>query len=100
MNLKNESIQCFNCEEQLNLTANSKVLKNDECPSCYADLHSCKMCNFYDIKSYNECRETNADRIVEKEKSNYCDYFTLGDHKRSQDSNSDTLSAANSLFKN
>ncbi len=36
------------------------------------------MCQFYDVKAYNECRESSADRIVDKEKANFCEYFKLG----------------------
>jgi hypothetical protein len=28
------------------------------------------------VKSYNECREPQAERVVDKEKSNFCDFFT------------------------
>lgn len=35
------------------------------------------MCIYYDPKSYNECRESSADRVLDKEKDNFCDYFSL-----------------------
>jgi hypothetical protein len=59
------------------------------------------MCFFYDPQVYNECKETNAERVVEKEKANYCDYFLLkGGKGREQKSKDDHLNLANSLFKN
>jgi len=46
-----------------------------ECPHCSADLHVCKNCEFYDASVYNECRETSAERITQKDKANFCEYF-------------------------
>jgi len=59
------------------------------------------MCGFYDTSAYNECRESNADRILEKEKSNFCDYFVFkGGDGNNGNVKDDLLDAANSLFKN
>ncbi|RZF23309.1 hypothetical protein DAY19_05460 [Halobacteriovorax vibrionivorans] len=71
----------------------------EECPYCYASLHCCKMCKFYDKSAYNECRESSADRIVEKEKANFCDYFILKGGSDNGDGKDDLLAAANALFK-
>lgn len=49
--------------------------RGDVCPNCRRDLKCCKQCKFYDLSSYNECREILAERIVDKERSNFCDYF-------------------------
>jgi hypothetical protein len=57
------------------------------------------MCTFYDPKVYNECRESNADRIVDKEKANFCDYFNLSDGSQAATSKEDLLNKAASLFK-
>jgi len=58
------------------------------------------MCDFYDPKIYNECRETSAERVVHKEKKNFCDYFILTTQtQRTADANS-VIDAAKSLFKN
>ena len=52
------------------------VGRRDECPFCRSDMHVCKNCEHYDVKVYNECRETQADVVREKDRANYCDYFT------------------------
>jgi hypothetical protein len=58
------------------------------------------MCQFYDISSYNDCREPTADRIIEKEKANFCDHFKLGDGSNlNNDKQTSALSAADALFK-
>lgn len=58
------------------------------------------MCQFYDPKSYNECRESNADRITDKEKANFCDYFKLGSGAADAEKQRlDALAKAAALFK-
>jgi hypothetical protein len=58
------------------------------------------MCQFYDTSSYNECREPTADRIIEKEKANFCDFFKLGEGTGfNNDKIISALSAADALFK-
>ncbi len=94
-----KKISCFSCAKELELFAAQKIFRNEECPYCYASLHCCKMCGFYDSTAYNECKETSADRIVEKEKANFCDFYVLKGGS-GNGSNKETLfSAADSLFK-
>jgi len=68
-------MQCFSCHKEIALGGN-RVGRRDDCPHCGRDLHCCFNCIFYDPKVYNECRELQADRVLEKEKSNFCDYFS------------------------
>lgn len=49
--------------------------RRDTCASCGADLHTCVQCDFYTPGAYNDCREPQADRVVDKERSNFCDLF-------------------------
>ncbi len=49
------------------------------CPECDADLHACINCRHHDPTAGNECREPHADRVVDKEASNPCELFQLGD---------------------
>ncbi len=49
--------------------------RREECPKCLASLRVCRGCDFYDTASSNDCREPMADRVVEKEAANLCDYF-------------------------
>jgi len=58
------------------------------------------MCQFYDAKVYNECREPNADRLTEKEKANFCDYYKFGSGGSDADKQrQDALAKAAALFK-
>ncbi len=54
------------------------VSRRDACPSCRADLHACVQCEFYAPGAYNDCREPQAERVIDKERSNFCDYFRPG----------------------
>ncbi len=76
-----------------------KILRTEECPYCSTSLHCCRMCSFYDSRVYNECRESNAERIVDKEKANFCDYFNLSDGTNKSNSKEDLENLADSLFK-
>lgn len=68
---------CPSCHKEVSIVDN-KVGFRDDCPHCGADLHSCAACGFFDPGSYNDCRETQADRVVDKEKSNFCEYYQPG----------------------
>ena len=55
---------------------------------------------FYDAKSYNECRESMADRVPDKEKANFCDYFKIGSsHTDAEKQRQELLAKAQALFK-
>ncbi len=45
------------------------------CPACSAWLHCCMACRFYDTSRFNDCGEPAADRVVDKEVANFCDYW-------------------------
>ena len=50
-------------------------MRRDECPHCSRDLRCCKQCKFYDHHAYNDCKEVMAERVIDKERSNSCEYF-------------------------
>ncbi len=92
-------VTCYSCNKPTEFP-DAKLGRLDSCDHCNAYLHCCLMCDFYDKNSYNECKEPMADRITEKEKSNYCDYFKLNTGVSLKDEKNDLLAKANSLFKN
>jgi hypothetical protein len=63
---------CWYCGKNL---ATNEYHRQDSCPHCGRDTHVCKNCEFHDRAFNNECRESSADRVVDKEKSNFCDFF-------------------------
>lgn len=92
-------IFCFKCQKINDLGAISLVGRRDECLHCRADLHICKNCKHYDKNSYNECRETSADVVKEKERANFCDYFEAQSEGSVVDKAAQLKAAAEALFK-
>jgi hypothetical protein len=91
-------VVCFHCKNEIPLI--SKVGFRDECDKCRYDLHVCKNCEFYDPKVYNECRETSADVVKEKERANFCDYFSPNQSGSVENDRAAKLkAAAEALFK-
>ena len=92
-------VKCFSCQKFFEIDHTQAIARSEECPHCYASVRSCKMCEFYDVKAYNECRESSADRLVEKEKSNFCDYYTIDTQQDKDKVQNDAKAAADALFK-
>ena len=88
---------CWNCGKPIEA---NNFHRQDVCNSCRRDTHVCKNCEHYDTAFNNQCRESSADRVVDKEKSNFCDYFKpSGRAGGSAKSASDLKAAADALFK-
>ena len=91
---------CFKCGKVLSDTFKVMVARSDSCPHCMSDIRCCKNCQFYDTKAYNECRESQADRITEKEKANFCDYYKFGaGGNDAEKQRQDAMAKAAALFK-
>ena len=90
-------VNCFHCRE-VNKSEGKPGFR-DECLKCRSDLHVCKNCEFYDPKVYNECRETSADVVREKERANFCDFFSPGIKTGLVDEKTRLNAAAEALFK-
>jgi hypothetical protein len=65
-------VTCHRCGLEI---ACASVGVRDCCEACTAYLHCCRNCDFYEPGASNDCREPNAERVVEKELANFCDYF-------------------------
>ncbi|MGD2055336.1 MAG: hypothetical protein PVJ15_00905 [Gammaproteobacteria bacterium] len=46
-----------------------------ECRACHADLHVCRLCEFFAPRVARQCREPVAEEVQDKERANFCDYF-------------------------
>ena len=91
-------VNCFSCHKELNFPGN--IGRREECPFCRADVHVCKNCEFYDPRAYNECRETSADVVREKDRANFCDYFNPSSKNNAGVDKAAALkAAAEALFK-
>jgi len=68
------NITCKSCGKSFNVDG---ISMREECPHCSADIHACVYCKFYNKSAYNECKEPQADRVVDKNRNNFCDYFSF-----------------------
>jgi hypothetical protein len=69
-------LECWKCGQRVS-DLPKPLGRREECPACHADLHCCRQCTFYDTSAPKHCRETVADEVREKERANFCGYFTL-----------------------
>ncbi len=67
-------MKCVFCGEKIEIFG--PVRKSDECPGCGRDLRCCRQCAFFDPAAYNECREVSAERVVDNERANSCEFFS------------------------
>jgi imidazole glycerol phosphate synthase subunit HisF len=88
---------CFKCGTILEFS--DRVSLRAECEKCGEDAHVCKNCKFYDVTAYNECREPQAEVVLEKERNNRCEYFEGGGERSKSDQKDQLMSAAEALFK-
>ena len=67
-------MNCFHCGQQIE--SKERVGFRDTCRTCDRPLHVCLNCEFYDPAYNNQCRETQAERVVDKDRANFCEYFS------------------------
>jgi hypothetical protein len=73
---------CWYCG--LPITDEEPIGRSARCVSCGKDLRSCKNCRFFSSGSQRDCRESSADGQNDKERANFCDWFSLNEKFRSQ----------------
>jgi hypothetical protein len=71
-----QSFDCWNCgslagDEPMPLGRETR------CRACGKNLHVCRQCTFYDTTKGKSCAEPIADEVRDKERANFCGYFTL-----------------------
>jgi len=52
--------------------------------SCGRDLRSCRHCRFFLPGSRGDCSEPNAEKPADKERGNFCEWFSLDPKFRKQ----------------
>jgi len=65
-----------------------RVGRRDACPRCGADLRSCRNCMLHDPRASHGCREPQAEPVVDKTRSNFCEYFAPRQESLSSESGS------------
>jgi len=80
--------------------------RSQRCISCGKDLRVCKNCRFFLSGARGDCRETNAEPQSDKERANFCDWFSLDEKFRKENAGAqqkteaeNSRAAFNDLFK-
>lgn len=73
MSAVNSDFYCFRCKTPY--TFQERIGRKETCPKYDADLHCCCNCRHYSPNAHNQCNETQAEWVRDKDRANYCDYF-------------------------
>ncbi len=69
-----EGLVCWKCGAAV-MDQPLPLSRYAECALCHADLHTCRLCEFYDPRVSRQCREPIADEVQDKTRANFCGYF-------------------------
>jgi hypothetical protein len=89
-------MRCHKCGAIIQL---EMIGRRDECHACGADLHVCLNCDFREVGRANECFEPQAERVKEKDKSNFCDFFRFRKEGTAAPGKDEAHKRWNDLFK-
>lgn len=67
-------LRCWKCGASL-AEYSLPLRRLEECRACHAELHVCRLCEFYDTSKAKHCREPVAEEVKDKTSANFCDYF-------------------------
>ena len=93
-----EKVKCAAC----GATVPANIQRDTACPKCNADLHTCRLCTFFDPGARFECRKPITARIANKGARNLCDLFaarTVVERETSSGAPTDARQAFANLFK-
>ncbi len=88
---------CFHCKKELDVPG--RPGRGDGCPFCGSDLRACLNCRFYDRAASNECREPSAERVVVKDRANFCEFFEFRETDAGNAPKDDPMKKLKDLFK-
>jgi hypothetical protein len=66
---------CWYCGSPI--TDEEPLGRSLRCPGCGKDLRVCRHCRFYLPGSRGDCAESHAEPPADKERGNFCDWFSL-----------------------
>ena len=72
-------MSCWKCGTTIEFLESKKIYRTDFCSDCNSDLHVCKNCQFYAPGYHNQCQETQAEWVSDKERANFCNYFQVNE---------------------
>ncbi|MEK6607679.1 MAG: hypothetical protein AABZ30_08470 [Myxococcota bacterium] len=70
---------CWKCRNELvfEVQYGVKVGRQETCPHCHSDMHCCKNCELYDPALHNQCKDSQAPFIRDREAGNFCSLFSI-----------------------
>ena len=89
---------CWHCGNELR---GPDYNRENRCPACGKATHCCRNCRFLTPGKPNDCAEPLVEKVVDKERPNFCDYFepAAGSGNAQETGPDDLLKAAEDLFK-
>ena len=67
---------CWHCGQSLKA---ADYQRENRCPACGRATHACRNCRFFAPGRPNECLEPMVERVLEKERANFCELFDPAD---------------------
>ena len=90
---------CHHCGMQMQFES-GYVSRKEECPQCGSDVHCCLNCTNYDTAAHNRCREPQAEWVTDRERANFCDFFTPNKSAKGDMRKAAVMQEARSAFEN
>lgn len=72
-------LKCWKCGADLK-SVPRPFSRFAECPGCKMELHVCRMCRHYDLRYVGQCNHDFADKVLIKDKANFCSHFKPSPH--------------------
>lgn len=69
-----EALVCWKCGASLDGLPRP-LSRRAECGACGAELHVCRLCQYYNPRVSEKCDEPKAEHPREQDRANFCDYF-------------------------
>ena len=101
INAMNDSIKgkCWHCGQELQT---ADYGRETNCRNCGKPTRACRNCRWYAPGRPNQCEEPAVERVMDKEKPNFCELFeaTLEPRSDEKDTSDEAMrQAAEDLFK-
>jgi hypothetical protein len=73
---------CWYCGSPV--TDAEPIGRSSRCITCGKDLRACRNCRFFLSGARGDCSETQAEPAPDKERANFCDWFSLNQKYRGE----------------
>ncbi|OGQ95059.1 MAG: hypothetical protein A2521_00505 [Deltaproteobacteria bacterium RIFOXYD12_FULL_57_12] len=65
-------MDCVHCYRAIPI---DRASFREMCPHCGGDLHICLNCEFHDLQTHDQCRESITEPVFDKTRANLCEFF-------------------------